>query len=414
VLEAKEFLVLDFIREHGPTTRLQVGAALGLSGPTVSRIVGRLIRSDAVHEGGFAENRPGRPSRLLSYNSRVGSVVALDVGGTKIHGALADLAGDLIHEDLRPTRASGDAYRTLVDAASRLVRHASDRGLPVCALAVGVPALVDPVSDRVVEAPNVGWRELDLRSQLVSDLGVPCVVENDVNLAALAQAWRGDGPSLGCFVTLSIGTGIGAGVVVDGRVLRGRLGAAGEIGYLLLDRTQLRTPMVDRLGAFERVASGPAIAERARLLLKGRRPRQPTRHEARTLTPEAVLVRARDGDDLSLRVVEELLDDLAIAITAITVLLSPECIILDGGVGRALGPWIASLNERIAPHVLVAPVLTVSKLGEKATVVGAVAAALELVRQRSAPGSPIGAALHRGLSPLSLREPPALRSRQAG
>jgi glucokinase len=413
VLEAKEFLVLDFIREHGPTTRLRVASALGLSGPTVSRIVGRLIRSDAVHEGGFVENRPGRPSRLLSYNSRVGSVVALDVGGTKIHGALADLAGDLIHEDLRPTRASGDAYRTLVDAASRLIGYASDRALPVSALAVGVPALVDPVSDRVVEAPNVGWRELDLRSQLVSDLGVPCVVENDVNLAALAQAWRGDGPSLGCFVTLSIGTGIGAGVVVDGRVLRGRLGAAGEIGYLLLDRAQLRTPMVDRLGAFERVASGPAIAERARLLLTGKRP-PPTRLESRTLTPEAVVEHAREGDDLSLRVVEELLDDLAIAITAITVLLSPECIILDGGVGRALGPWIGSLNERIAPHVLVAPVLTVSKLGERATVVGAVAAALELVRQRTAPGSPIGAALHRGLSPLSLREPAALRSRQAG
>jgi predicted NBD/HSP70 family sugar kinase len=388
MLEVNEFLVLDYVREHDPTSQTDVARALGLSAASVSRIVGRLRADGLVADAGTQRSSGGRPRALVSFRRDAGAVVAVDLGGTRCHVALADLAGTILMEEVRPTHSAGDAFSTLVAGIDSMRREAEVRGMPVVALAVGVPGILDPESGLARDAPYVGWDDFPVVERLARAVEIPFVVDNDVNLAALAHAWRGDGRRIDNFVTLSVGTGTGAAIVSGGRLLQGHHNGAGEVGYLVVRRELLGQPITAGLGAFESRASGPGIAARAReLVISG--------HSSSLMpdqiTPEAVLSAAAEGDQLARSVVDELIDDLAMAIVALASTVDPELIILDGGLGRSLGPYLDLLLARVAPSVPSAPRIVISSLDHEATVIGAVAAALELARRRAAPASVLGA-----------------------
>jgi predicted NBD/HSP70 family sugar kinase len=243
----------------------------------------------------------------------------------------------------------------------------------------------------------VGWDGYPLAERLELATDLPFVIDNDVNLAALAHAWRGDGRLVDHFVTFSIGTGTGAAIISGGRLLQGRNNAAGEVAYLLVRPEQLGRQVVDSLGAFESIVSGPGIAARAaaRLASSG----SSVLGEA-AITPETVLAAAAAGDEVGLAVVAGVLDDLAMALVAVICVVDPELIILEGGVGRELGAYLDQLHERIAPSVPSPPRIAISRLGRDATVIGATAAALELARRRAAPAAVSGAFNRTGVGRL--------------
>ncbi len=388
MLAVNEFLVLDFVRDHDPTTQTDIATGLGLSPASVSRIVGRLRADGLVADTGTQRSRGGRPRALVSFRRDAGAVIAVDLGGTRCHAALADLAGTILTEDLRPTRSAGDSFATLLASIAAMRRQAEQRGVPVVAVAVGVPGILDPEAGLARDAPYVGWDDFPVVEGLARALDVPFVVDNDVNLAALAHAWRGDGRLVDHFVTLSVGTGTGAAIVSDGRLLQGRHNAAGEVAYLVVRREHIARQVSHGLGAFESFASGPGIAARAKELVAAGRPSSLAAGE---ITPESVLAAAAEGDGLARAVVEELLDDLAMAIVALVCTVDPELVILEGGLGRSLGPYLDALVARVTPSVPSAPRIVISSLGRDATVIGAVAAALELARRRTAPAAVLGA-----------------------
>jgi glucokinase len=382
MLEVNEFLVLDFVREHDPTTRSDICHELGLSPASVSRIVGRLRRDRLVVESGTVRSNGGRPRTVISFRRDAGAVIAVDLGGTRCHGALADLAGTVLESELRPTHGTTDPFTTLVGTIAGMQAAADRREVPVVALAVGVPGIVEPSSGTVRDAPYVGWDGFPIVDRLADVVGVPFVVDNDVNLAALAHAWRGDGRLVRDFVTLSVGTGTGAAIVSGGRLLQGAHNVAGEVGYLVVRREMLGRSAADGLGAFEAAASGPGIAERARQLVAAG---AASRLTAAGITPEAILAAAELGDAVAREVLDGLLDDLAAAVIAFVCTVDPEVVILEGGLGRSLGGSLDALLARVIPNVPSAPRIVVSSLGRDATVVGAVAAALELARRGAAP-----------------------------
>jgi glucokinase len=419
MLEVNEFLVLDYIRGRGSATRPQIARDLGLSASSVSRIVGRLLRSGIVTEEAGPREAPGRPPSRIVFNQRAGAVIGVDLGGTKCHAALADLGGEILAERLRPTHGETDPYGTLLGAIADLREEARRRDLPVLAAAVGVPAILDPASGVAVCGPNVQWEGFPIVSRLARDLDIPVVVENDVNLAALAQAWRGDGRRVRDFVTISIGTGIGAAVVANGRLVKGHHNAAGEVGYLTLAADQLDQPLRGGVGDFEDRASGPAIARRARELLASTS--APSLLRQGEATPARVFAAAGEGDELARRIVGEVLDAVSLALVAIAAVVDPQRIIIDGGVGRSLAPYLDHLRRRLQARLWSAPELVISSLGADATVLGAIAAALQILRRSAAPaslfgifemGGSDGIDRHAGLvlqraSPLSLSTEPA-------
>jgi len=388
MLEVNEFLVLDYVCEYDLSSRTDIARELGLSTASVGRIVGRLRRDGLVMDAGPGRSIGGRPRALVSYRRDAGTVIAVDLGGTRCHAALADLAGTVLAEDVRPTHSAGDAFRTLLAAINVMRREAERREVPVVALAVGVPGILDPQRGLARDAPHVGWDDFPVLDRLSNAVEIPFVVDNDVNLAALAHAWRGDGRMVDHFVTLSVGTGTGAAIVSDGRLLKGHNNGAGEVGYLIAGPELLGRPITNGLGAFESFASGPGIAARARELLAGA---PDSRLVVAEITPEAVLAASAAGDPLARQVVEELLDHLAVAVVARAATVDPELIILEGGLGRSLGPYLDRLIARIAPSLPSPPRIVISRLGSDATVIGAVAAALELARRRTAPAAVLGA-----------------------
>ena len=382
MLEVNEFLVLDFVRQHGRTTRVDIAQQLGLSASSVSRIIRRLQSSGSVTEGP-GESTGGRPRSVISFNTRAGVVVGVDLGGTKCHGVVADLGGTILADEVRPTSQAGAPYSTLLSVLDALSRRAAALGQTVRALAVGIPAYIDPDTGLADGGPNVHWQGFALSKELAVHVSAPFAVENDANLAALAHAWRGDARDCQDFVVMSIGTGIGAGVVIDGRLVRGRNNAAGEVGYLVLSPVQLGEIDADGLGGFERAASGPAIAAHAEAVL--RETQLPSILRAGPVTAGGVFAAAQDGDALALQLVSEVLDHVAIAAIALGAIANPERVILDGSVGRALSPWLDELAGRVAPHLPAPPSIVVSGLGAYATVLGAVAAALQLTRREREP-----------------------------
>jgi glucokinase len=383
VTEVNEFLVLDAIRHAGETTRPELAASLALSPASVSRIVRRLLAQGLVIEEPGPSEGLGRNRDLLRFNRRSGGVIAVDLGGTKCHGALADLAGEVLDSDVRPTFAGGSPARSLLATIAALREAAAREGLPIRTVSVGIPAVVNPDTGLVDAGPNVHWHRFDLNGLLASELSEPFVVENDVNLAGLGEAWRGAGTSSGCFVTLSLGTGIGAAIVLDGSVVRGRHNAAGEIGYLVTGRAQLRGGPGAGL---EGLISGAALTNRAKELAKARPGR--TSLDAGSITPALLFEAAAAGDPVARTVIRELIDQVAITVLAVTALVDPDRVILGGSIGRALSPYLEQIGALVRRAAYRAPELLVSALGPNATVIGAIAAALALHRESNAPAVP--------------------------
>jgi glucokinase len=296
------------------------------------------------------------------------AVIGVDLGGTKCSAVLADGSGAIVDQVHRSSDALPDPVDVLIGVLADLRAAAAERRLEVRAVAIGIPAFVDPVSGLVVGGWNLGWQELDLRARLDPVVREPYALENDVNLAALGEARVGAGVGASSFVTVSLGTGLGGAVVVDGQVLRGRHGAAGEIGFLMADRGQLRRPGL--MGMESRVG-GRWIAARARELAAG----DPVLEDA-----AAVFAAAGRGNAVATQVLEELLEHVAMTIVDVTAVVDPERVVLDGSIGRALEPYLPQLVQLVEPSVLYPPDIRVSRLQPTAVLAGAVAEAWHLVR----------------------------------
>ncbi len=384
MLELNEQLVLDFVHAHATTTRPEIAASLGLSAATVSRAIRRLVVRDLVREQP-GQSTGGRPRTTLSFNALSGCVIGIDLGGTKCHAMLSDLAGGLLYEEVRPSDADGSPFETLVGSVERLTQRRERAGAPLAAVAVGVPAIVDASSGVAVGGPNVRWHGFPLLSELRDRLDVPFVVDNDVNLAALGHAWKGDARGLSDFVILSLGTGIGAAVVVDGRLLRGRNSGAGEVGYMVLDRDLLRAERPGDLGSFETLASGVGVAMLASEALRADRSRSSLRSLPHAVSSLDLFAAADAGDAIATDIVGGVVDHVAMVVIALGSVVDPDVVVLDGSVGLALGRWAPDIEALAARHLPTHPRVLTSTLAGEATALGAVAAALDLSRSGRGP-----------------------------
>jgi glucokinase len=311
----------------------------------------------------------------------VPAVIGVDLGGTKCHAVLAGEDGAVLRELRRSTRELPDPADVLLAVVAELRASAGSAGRCARAVALGIPAFLDPRSGLVVGGNNLGWHGFDLRARLDAALPEPYLVENDVNLAALGEASSGAGRGASSCVTVSLGTGLGGAVVVGGRLLRGHHGAAGELGFLLADRGQLGRPGM--LGMEERVG-GLAVAERAQQLARC----DPRAADLAAVDAAGVFAAARSGHPVARQLVDELLDHVAMTIADVAAVLDPERVVLDGGLGRALVPFLPRLREQVSASVLYAPDIAVSALVPTAALAGAVGEAWRLARgSRAAEGS---------------------------
>lgn len=376
--------MVDLVRRAGAISRVDIARELGLSAATVSRLTVQLLETDILREIERGASRGGRRPILLAYNPGAALLIGVDVGGTKIAGAIGDLDGTILARRTVPTWPSDGTpggLDALLDMIGGLYAEGAALGVPVRGIGIGIPGVTRHAAGVVVWAPGLEWRELPLAALVEARFGVPTYLENDVNLAVLGEHWRGAGREVAHVVGVFIGTGIGAGIIIDGQIVRGANDAAGEVGYLLLARDDLRRTYPG-FGAFEGKNAGPGIARRAAAALAA----GPTERSSLSVpAPSArdVVAAAAAGDIIAGRVIAETVDSLALALGNISCVLNPQRIIIGGAVGLGLAPWHAALQERLVGRVPHVPEIVPAALGVDAGLYGALALALERTGARA-------------------------------
>lgn len=373
--------------------------SLHLTKSSISDAVRSLIRLGLVRERGHAHiSTAGRKPRRLFFAGEFGQIIALDLGGTTLRAAVVDLDGAVL------SRVQEDANPSLLEAQlARLTRRmlAQRAARRPLAVGIGVAGTIDRRQRVVLDAPAFERRDWPLAAVLhiaVSQPAggaLPIVLDNDVNLAALGEQWRGAAQGRANVVCLSIGTGIGAGVIVDGRLYRGARGLAGEAGYLY-QRPDAPLRVYDTFGDLELQAAGVGITRRAQEAHRDPGSLTAPRDGSGTHaggTPHgadgahAVFLAAEAGDSISTGVIEHAATQIGIAVGNVVSLLDPEMVVLVGGIGLGqaprLLPAIREVVRRIAPPVAREQVAIVGgELGDDAVLIGAACAAQEMLGLR--------------------------------
>jgi predicted NBD/HSP70 family sugar kinase len=367
--------VLELIRRRGPLSRAQVARETGLSKPTVSLTLAGLLGAGLVREVGKATGGKGPGAVLYELNPLAGWVVGIDVGREWVRAAIADITGSIVAR--RDERARVRSASTLIGQigtiAHELAGEAGLRWKQVTHVTVGSPGVFDPVRGLVNLAPNLpGWGRQGLVEAVHEQLGPNVSFENDVNLAAIGERWRGHGRDVDNFVYLWVGTGVGMGLVLNGQLYSGANGAAGEAAYMPLGIDDPHDPTARRRGAFEEAAAGAAIVRVARTLGMTSSP----------LTAKKVFAAARRGDPAASAAVETEAARIALGIATVAAVLDPELVILGGGVGRNGDLLLEPIERELREVSPFRPRVVVSALGEDAVLHGAVATALQAARDR--------------------------------
>ncbi len=361
--------ILEIIRQESPIARSTISHRLDVSLPTVMRIVDGLIDEGFVRLHGGTEWSGGRRRPLLEFNAEGHLILGVDMGGTKMYGALSDLGGNILDEvNIARHGTSGeDSFNRLTTLIDTLLTSPKLTGRQVHGIGVGAPGITMHKEGIVTWANTLHWKDFPLKQRLSELYPLPITVDNDVNLAAMGELWFGAGQNAQNMVMVAIGTGIGAGIIIDGALYRGASEASGEIGNMLTGHECLGKNYQD-FGALESVASGTGIAERARLALKGER----TAEELENLTSEDVFEAAKQRQEWACTIINETVDYLAIAIANLAVAFDPELIILGGGVSRSADMLVEPILQRISGTIPTLPKLVISSLGMKAGVMGAI------------------------------------------
>lgn len=392
-------VVLELIERHGPVSRADLARLAGLSMPSTSEIVADLLASGLVVWGGEGASRGGRRPMLLRFHPARASVLAVDLGGMAATMGLFLLDGTSLVEDrfsLPESARGAEAVHHLVAAVRAMVERAPRERPELLGVGIAAPGVTDPETGEVSLAPVVGWTGTPVRHLLEQQLGLHVVVDNDVNAAALAE-WRfGDGARYGSFAFVSIGTGVGMGIILDGQIHRGRLNQAGEIGYMVLDPDWADTP--DGFGNLESRVALPALArDYARLAASGG-PASPSPPVDAGV--EAAVRRLLDdaaaGRQDAAALLRERARLLARALVNTYAVLAPEAIFLGGPISPYLAALLPIVEVEAARLVPFRPVLLRSALGQRAGLMGACALASDMVKEQLLAQAPAWKAREKG------------------
>ncbi|MGV1800642.1 ROK family transcriptional regulator [Agrobacterium vitis] len=356
---------MDILLHQGPTSRADLAKKTGLSKQTMSEVIRTLETAGWVRVKGIVSGKVGRSAVTYEVAPDAGFVIGMDIGATTIRVAIADIAGTIVHEvEKSAGEHGGEALLAhvsgIVEASLKKARVSRSK---VLLAAVAMPGVIDPETGRLSLAPNLSEiGSLDVIKALQGIFRCDVIIENDVNAAVIGESWKGSGIGLDSVAFVSLGTGIGLGVLFNGKLMRGAKGAAGEIGYLPFGADPYNLESLER-GALECAIGARGILERYGNPGDG------------GMTVRDILEAAEKGDAKALATVQETARLAALLVVSVHAMLDPGKIILGGNVGR--NPlMVRMVKEALATSTRSSISLEASTLASRATLVGAVAIAL--------------------------------------
>jgi predicted NBD/HSP70 family sugar kinase len=365
---------LELLLERGPLTRAQLGELTGLSKVTASQLVERLEERLLVARVGELAGGRGPNAQLYAVVPSSAYVVGVEVGPRQVVAASADITGTVTGRVEVSTHDADDPVGVVHAAVIEAAKQAGASWDRVRRVVLGTPGVVDPTTGDIAFAYDLPHWHHGLVAALRADLMRPVTFENDVNLAAVAEARIGGARGVDDFAMIWISRGVGLAVVLGGRLHRGAAGAAGEIGYLPVpggpvpDNTRVRNRR--DVGAFQRTVS----AETVRALARGRGFRAATAGEALA----AAIAAGERGEP----VLDELARRVALGVVGVCVVLDPHLVVLAGEVGSAGGePLARRVQQQVARLAPVSPRVVVTRVPDDPVLQGALLTALEATRE---------------------------------
>jgi len=353
--EINSQIVLNLVRTHQPISRADLARAMGVSRAAVSLIVTDLLGRKLIFEGATGETVRGRKPTFLYIDSRRRAVVAADIRASQTFLMLADLRGKPLTGVVTcPTRRDPKAMiRTLSAHIEKLLDEHPE--VDTCAgIGVVVPGMVERATMRVLHAPTLGWRDVDLRDGLAAATKLPVQIENSGRACALAQMWslRADAvPIPSELVFVSISDGVGVGVIMDGEVLRGRHNIAGEFGHVPLSLDGPRCSCGSR-GCWEAYVSNRATL--ARYFAKPVKGDRDDDAAHRRFTIDDLVARARRGDPKAVKALRETARYLGLGLASIVNAVDPACVYVGGEITAAWSLIADTVRAGLAERTLTA------------------------------------------------------------
>lgn len=373
---------LDLLLEHGPLSRTRIGKLTGLSKPTASQLLARLEAAGLVLMTGTSEGRPGPNAQLYVVNPAAAHVAGVDVTPERILAAVADITGTTVGEYELPTpgrRPAQPVVRQVTDALDGAVKAAGLAVSDVHRVVIGTPGAFDPNTGRLRYASHLpGWHSPTLLDELAAALPMPVEYENDVNLAALAEQRLGAAKGHDDFVLLWNEEGLGAALVLGGRLHRGWTGGAGEVGFLPVPGAPLvRQVTKANSGGYQELAGSQAIPRLARELGIKDVPAGPYAEAAAAL----VALGADSATGPHRQLLETYATRLATGLAALVSVLDPELVVLSGASLTAGGePLRTLLQAELEELAASRPRLAVGDVREHPVLRGALESALAATR----------------------------------
>lgn len=327
-------VILNTIREHETIDRAEAARLTGLSPATVTGITSDLIEDGLVYEKSVGDSRGGRPPILLELNPRGGFAIGIKVTENEAIAALTDLKASVITKKNKTimNHEPDNVIAILVQLVSDLIVSADIPESRLLGIGIGLAGIVDFEKGVLRQSPFFGWADLPLGQLLREELNVPVYIDNDVNTLALAEKWFGAGKGFDHFLTLTIGRGVGLGIVVNGQFYRGQGGGAGEFGHIVVDPNGPDCAC-GKHGCLELFVGDPGLLRMAEQSV------EQGKLSAKVITVDALHQLADDGDEIAQKIFAKAGLIFGLAIANLINVMNPQRVII-GGEGVRAGEWL--------------------------------------------------------------------------
>ncbi|ADU29319.1 ROK family transcriptional regulator [Evansella cellulosilytica] len=376
-------LILNTIRTKGVIPRSEIAKLTKLTPPTVTNIVNELIREDLVVETEPGTSSGGRKPILLSINGKARFIIGVDIGVSgKIRFGVSDLNGQIVKREVKhlPNGSTSEKefVKLLVTSLRALIGSLGSDKEKLIGVGIAMHGMVDSEQGIALWAPSLKFKDLPLKEELERALNLPIRVENDAKALAIGEVWFGNGQGEESLVCINVGEGVGAGVILDGKLLHGNDHIAGEVGHTIIDLSGPKCSC-GNYGCLQAFASGQALKERAlKELALGRSSvlQEKCKGDFDLVDGRLIYEAALEGDSLSIDVLHQTGRYLAVGILNILHFYNPGRIIIGGGVSKAERFILEPIHELVKKRALTPRSkntrITVSELGEEGSLVGAI------------------------------------------
>ena len=364
--------ILHFLKENDGKSRSEIAKSLKISKPTVSKLVDELLSEDwlRAEECSIINSSGGRKPLKIHFNRNASYLIGIDIGGTTVELAVFNLVGEIKSKKSFDTQKSildGNFIQVISKYIEELITKSGLQEENILGVGIGVPGMTDVDRGVVLDAPSLGWKDFPLKQKLETFLSFPVYIDNDVNFSVLGEQWKGAGKNKDNILKITLGTGIGCGMIINGQLYRGSSFAAGEIGYMITEKSAAQkhyASIFSGYGFLDNHVGGPSITNR---MLKHLRQDAEVKGE---WSAKRIMTLAKNGDDVALEIVRDAFSHLTFALINVIAIVNPECIVLGGGLSKSMDFLLPEIVRDIEKHLPVKTEISITKL-ENISLLGA-------------------------------------------